>query len=151
VPDAGRQPLCGTRADGGRIARAIVAVAHALGRNESRGPAERWSIVSIQPDRQKDDEDRSDDRLLRRLGHELAQKQAPATELRPVQAVDDQHPVDEHRMDGEVGYHSDLDRRHVEEAGQQVGDRLRLILGRQIDRHAVEREFHPQPTFDRGR
>jgi hypothetical protein len=51
--------------------------------------------------------------------------------MRTVETIDDQHPVDKSRVDGEIGNRSDLDRRNVEEAGEQMGDRLGLVLGRQ--------------------
>jgi hypothetical protein len=104
-----------------------------------------------QPGRKKEKEYRTDDRVPRRLGHQLPQEEAPAAKMFSIDAIYDQHLIDETRMTREFRHRSDFNGGDVQEAGQQMRDGLGLVFGPQAQTHAIEREIYSQPTLDGGR
>src|SRR5258706_685739 len=100
----------------------------ALGQYVGGGTEKGESWVGPHPGKKKEKNEGPDDRLSRRLGHQLPQKKAPAAKMFPIDAIYDQHLIDETRMAREFRYRSNFDGGDVQETRQQMLDGLGFVF-----------------------
>jgi hypothetical protein len=142
-----RKVVAWPNADACDISDAIVAIRDSECGNSSAA-AYLEVFISRQSVRKHDDQDGTDHGGSIRLRIQMPQKQAPAAQVLPIDAVDNYDLVHKIGVRSEIRDGGDLSRRHIQNLRKKVRGGLGLISPRQIVMHNLKRQVRADGPAD---